>query len=294
MFLVGGGLEEKRIHTEALARQSLALHTLVHGPMEESRTKIFKWPDVDEGTFGRFAQFIYTGNYPPPSPVGLKKKAPGLVLTETERSSVDAPVPEAEISYFGFSVAPVEPVEPLPAVDYTDEDYESYRFNYSGKKSKKGKKSEPEPAEKKNEFSNLKYIAPSSNRYEELCRIPSKQDQGEDYTTVFLGHAQLYMLADKWFIAPLKNLVLKKLHTTLSKFVPFEARYGDIAQLVRYTYDNTPCRKGGMDALRELVIKYVAYEVPKMLYSRCGSDLLEEIGPFARDITPMIMRRAGI
>ena len=80
---------------------------------------------------------------------------------------------------------------------------------------------------------------------------------------------------------------------TLCKFSLYEARYGDVVELVRYTYKNTPSRTP-RDSLRELVTYYVAYEAKQVAGSEQGLDLVEEIGSFARDLLSMVLERVGL
>jgi hypothetical protein len=54
------------IHTALVAEQSPTLRNLVVGFMEEAQTGTAVWEDTDEGTFARFAQFVYTGDYTQP------------------------------------------------------------------------------------------------------------------------------------------------------------------------------------------------------------------------------------
>ena len=51
------------VHEAVLAEQSPALAALMRGEMAESAAGESRWMDVDKGTFVRFAQFAYTGDY---------------------------------------------------------------------------------------------------------------------------------------------------------------------------------------------------------------------------------------
>ncbi len=55
------------IHASLVAEQSPALRSLLSGCMEEAQTGTVIWEEVDENTFARFTQFMYTGDYSPPS-----------------------------------------------------------------------------------------------------------------------------------------------------------------------------------------------------------------------------------
>lgn len=62
-FIVGADEVPIVVHETAFADQSSALPTLMRGMMSESLAGEAKWKDVDIGTFIRFAQFAYTGDY---------------------------------------------------------------------------------------------------------------------------------------------------------------------------------------------------------------------------------------
>lgn len=63
------------IHTGLVAIQSTALNTLINNVTKGSTGGEVIWEDVDEHTFARFAQFLYSGNYAAPSGSGGPKKA---------------------------------------------------------------------------------------------------------------------------------------------------------------------------------------------------------------------------
>ncbi len=91
----------------------------------------------------------------------------------------------------------------------------------------------------------------------------------------------------------LKTLSLHKLHKTLVTFTPYSARLGDVAELVRYTYEHTPDFAHEMDDLRSLVTDYLTCEVTNLIRSPEFDQLLEQGGPFARDLVHMMMKRIG-
>jgi len=139
-------------------------------------------------------------------------------------------------------------------------------------------------------FDDLVYTVPPSSSFADICKIRPNETSAEDYSPVFLGHARLYVFSEKWDIQPLKALVLHKLHAILRAYTPYEARYGDAVELIRYTYENTPCRKR-MDRLRELVTQYVAHETIQIAGSKPCLSLVEDGGPFARDLLSMVLEK---
>jgi hypothetical protein len=115
----------------------------------------------------------------------------------------------------------------------------------------------------------------------------------ENYTPVFLGHARLYVFAEKYGISTLRTLTLSKLHQTLVYFTLFDERIGDIIALVRYAYsnDNTPDHEGEkVDSLRRLVAQYIVRESMTFGNTEEFRSLLEEGGPFVRDLWSLMWK----
>ena len=139
-------------------------------------------------------------------------------------------------------------------------------------------------------FQDLKFPPPISYDLAKTHQPRPNENPAEDYTPVFLGHAKLYVFAEKYGIDPLKKLALHKLHGTLCQYTPYEARHIDVVELVRYVYDNTPSRKA-MDKLRRMVTHYVAYQAKQIACSEPCLSLVEDGGPFARDVLSMVLER---
>lgn len=281
------------IHTALVAKQSPALNSLVSGSMEEAQTKMAIWEDVDEETFGLFAQFAYTGDYTPPS----------FVKGSSRRSSIGD-----------------EPNGKLPAVtaygrQILAEAEENDYFSSSKRDKKKKKRAStfgwgdflneepapeprppspavPEPSPplvSRPDFHNRTYplLTPTT-----ATAPRPNESSSEDYTPVFLSHARLYVFAETYDIPPLQTLALSKLHRTLCTFTLYAARYGDIIALARYVYANTPSRRV-MDPLREMLVQYIAFEATSV--ARCAQcmELVEENGSFASDLLRMLLERVA-
>ena len=71
-----------------------------------------------------------------------------------------------------------------------------------------------------------------------------------------------------------RRFCLHKLHATLCEYKRYEARYADVVELIRYTYERTPCRKR-IDGLKELVTQYVAQEQIQIACSEPCLELVE-------------------
>ncbi|MCJ1392038.1 hypothetical protein MMC18_004905 [Xylographa bjoerkii] len=268
------------IHSALVAEQSPALRSLVTGNMEEARTGHVTWDDVDEETFARFAQFVYTGDYSPASHILLE---PDIhVPPESEDNAIR--IPEVE--------PPSE--EPIQDVLYDTPVVEDRWEGFGGiKKSKKSEKKPHKSSAKRLSFHDRKYPLPASSTCPaERCMARANTSALEDYTSVFLGHASLYTFAEKYDVEALRSVVLNKLHATLCVFTPYEARYGDILELLQFTYKKTPTR-AQLDPLRELVTQYIAYEAKEVIHTERCMSLVEEGGELARDLFAMLLIRVA-
>ncbi|KAL1881282.1 hypothetical protein Daus18300_001134 [Diaporthe australafricana] len=99
----------------------------------------------------------------------------------------------------------------------------------------------------------------------------------EDYTGVFLCHAKLYVLGDKYDIPPLKQLSLHRLHATLKEFILYPSRMNDIATLTKYIFENTVPD----DKIREMLTLYYACIVEDARKHDGLKSLVDEIPDFA-------------
>ncbi|KAB8272911.1 hypothetical protein BDV30DRAFT_227105 [Aspergillus minisclerotigenes] len=106
----------------------------------------------------------------------------------------------------------------------------------------------------------------------------------EDSTPVFLGHAKLYILADKYCILPLADLVLFKLETTLAQFNLCEDNISDVTELIRFSYQWTRPN----DTLRSLITTYVASVLGQIGENTEFQELLMDGGFFVLDLCQMM------
>jgi hypothetical protein len=62
-FLIGPSKKTIYVHAGLVAQHSSSLGALVNGPMTEAREKCAFLEDIDEDTFMRFIEYLYTDNY---------------------------------------------------------------------------------------------------------------------------------------------------------------------------------------------------------------------------------------
>lgn len=285
------------IHTALVAKQSSALKSLVSGSMEEAQTKTAIWEDVDEETFGLYAQFVYTGDYTPPSHVIEYVRVPRSRSASPPAATAEPTEPEIAFDLDDFDAKPPD----SPLEEELDIEVDVYRRSRYVSKKKKGKQAaylECKPVA----LEVIEVPKPSRIRFHDLSysildlSLPTSPRANarpfQNFTPVFLGHARLYVFAEKYDIPALQTLALYKLHRTLCIFTLYAARYGDIVELARYVYANTPSRPV-MDPLREMLVQYIAYEATSV--ARCAQcrELVEENGSFASDLLRMVLERVA-
>ncbi|KAM5462378.1 hypothetical protein MauCBS54593_007997 [Microsporum audouinii] len=276
------------VHSEAVARQSPTLDTLINGGLVETHSRTVAWPDVDVDTFVRFCEFCFLSDYSPPScsEDTSTDEAKADILEDTRANREDvSPEPLEALAVEAPAEEPPmeEPPMEEPLVDETME------WGFSSRK--KGKKKLPKPPKprlffKDKEYSLPPYLAQAAEQFKPFSNVSASQD----FTPVFLGHARLYVLADKYGIEPLKELVLYKLYTTLKGFTIFSKRAGDIIQLIKFTYENTPENTWAED-LRTLVTHYVASKLDDLAMNSEFHQVLDEGGDFVTDFWKLVWRR---
>lgn len=109
---------------------------------------------------------------------------------------------------------------------------------------------------------------------------------------VFLGHAQLYVSADKYCINDLKSLVLHKLHAILDGYKAVPSNMLAIVELIRFVFnnENTADLENDVEPLRGLLGHYAASQLDAIKASGLFRDLLEDGGPFVSLFWSIIQR----
>ncbi|TAQ86314.1 hypothetical protein B7494_g5361 [Chlorociboria aeruginascens] len=286
VFIVGENQAAFTAHAAIIAKQSKALDVLINGSMGEASEGKAIIKDIEEDTFMRFCQFAYTGDYTTPDFTHIPTTELPYIADRDE--PVVEPVVELELE--------PEPVEEEPAPEPEPEPEPVDGFDSWGLGSRKVKK-QKKPSKGillRQKLGNLVYDTETSRTvFTARCEVRQNSNPTEDYTRVFLGHAQLYVFAEQWGIDVLKTLALSKLHKTLTSFTLYEVRRPDIVELLRYTFsnDHTPDRVGAVDDLRSLVMLYTACEVESLVQCPEFLSLVGEGGQLAQNLVQMLMKR---
>ncbi|CAG7993643.1 unnamed protein product [Penicillium salamii] len=295
-FTVGAEKQEITVHSSALAGLSPALDALMNGEMIEAKTRHVDWSEVDVDTFVRLCEFAYFRNYTPPisrliegrSPLETAKSTKKKEKYKKRRSnvfwddSIPEPTPEPEPEPESISEPAPEPIEPSDEEPRPEEICDDPEIAYKERSVWTG--------QLRDKFTSSLVIPDTeSNLLETSFTPPRITGSWEDFYPVFLEQAKLYVLADKYGIESLRRLVLCKLHQTLSSFKLYETGVGTVIEFVRFVYSNTPPNIGSeVDAMRNLVTRYVVSVLGQIGETECFQDLLEDGGPFVADFWRII------
>jgi len=261
--------------------------------MLEAQTGCVIWKHVGKGTFERFVQFAYTGDYSIPTPA-VRKEAGGSWKTGTippddgfgwgvlapakskKSKKKDKVVAVVKDAFHGDAAEP-EPPEPHAEHSIASGyDVESWSFGLPTA-----------------DFQSLQYpLITLRNRYANTCEPSESFLTNRSYSNVFLAHASLYVLGDYQLIDSLKRLALYKLHKTLCKFQHNNENAQDIVDLAKYAYSEEGKGSGeGIGELRSLVCQYMAQNAVGLSVDDKFMGLLGEGGQFVKDFFKFELQR---
>lgn len=292
-FLIGPDKKTFYVHTDLVVQHSSTLAALVSGGMAEAKESCAFLEDVDEGTFVRFVEYMYTNDYSVPDPVIVQMAS------------------DSTFENGQHGIEETAAAQPTP----THEDDWSFGMMSSKKDKKRMKKAskgnpwymEEEPVQEAaipvddpseypqreckkdrlwSEFTEKAHV-----RHREPWEPRQNTESCEDYTQVFLCHARLYVFSDRYCIEPLQELTMQKLQLTLSTFILFKERVSDITELVQHTYAHTMEHEEGIDKLRSLVMDYVICQLEAIVKDKNFITMLQEPGALAKDLVLKSLRR---
>jgi hypothetical protein len=126
-----------------------------------------------------------------------------------------------------------------------------------------------------------------------------------DYAALFLCHAQLYILGDKYNVSPLKTVASERLSRSFRHYECAELPSADFPNLVRYVFEHTPeritceveCRPGqgrhtpSGDILQRICVHFAANNFESLILSSGFNHLLREGGLFVEMFFAQVAER---
>ncbi|RAH67968.1 uncharacterized protein BO66DRAFT_413176 [Aspergillus aculeatinus CBS 121060] len=252
-FIIGKAKKEITVHAQALASLSSTLDKLINGEMIEAKTRWVDWSEVtDEATFLRLCEYAYVRDYTPP-PCSYREVKPLSVPVSKSPEPIeeifDPPVNASNTAIFDGYILPRKNPKKMRWLRRLF-DFDKFKEQHWH-----------------DDFRVNKY-APKGNSHPR-----------EDFTDVFVGHVELYILADRYGVLQLKELVKYKLAATLTQFTLCQHNVIDLVEPIQLLYQNT--LPG--DALRALIVGYVLSVLDQIGASADFQKLLAEGGEFVLD-----------
>jgi hypothetical protein len=267
--------------------------------MRESQERLASIPDVDEATFARFAEFVYTGDYNTPQPVRRQEVLKRVQGSETNDN-------RDNMHEVGYQKAPTEPEpEPEPTYDapqaseeYIESDpWGGFALSTKDKKRRKQRESAIAVIDKRPSSKlpglNLDVAIESPLPTSSSIRYHDSTDRN-DYTGVFFCHAKLYVLAEKHGIGRLKKLSSDRLNKSFIHYEQAPEPSADIPGLLRYVFEHTPERQTWhmgeqtthspsdlrTDTLQNICVRFAANNTETLVLSPAFHSLLRDGGSF--------------
>ncbi|KAK7752186.1 hypothetical protein SLS62_005930 [Diatrype stigma] len=330
-FIIGPEQKEFLVYSGAITSLSRPLNRLLTGHMKEALEGRVVWDDIDEGTFVRFLQWAYTGDYTDLDPEIEIQHEPSLSgasvssvpgqTDETEGPVIedsDAQLPAEELGTEPKTERPVA----LTSVEASSLSYMAQLYEEVGC-SKCYWSHHPgfDRTECRN-CNGIFYLGHCPNcpyKYSNrcmMCDTPVTQEQMaaqficmspgppgrchlearknvkeyEGYSEIFLSHARLYVLADKYDIPRLLDLAIYKLWATLKDFKPYPRHFDDIATLILYAF----CAFSEMaegNKMCDMLVLYSACIFKEFQNARAFKHLVEEAPLFAYGLMRKVSER---
>ncbi|RYO96420.1 hypothetical protein DL764_007468 [Monosporascus ibericus] len=288
-FVIGPEKKEFLVHEYAVSSLSKPLDRLLNGQMKEATEGRVVWDDMDEAAFVRFIQWAYSGSYTDPEPVIFTdssviatstaedgKVAKNATATAGAGSSVTIALEEDAESVVSFVHRPscslCYPTVPI----------------YPSSRRPKCEKC-PDPRKKRqmvNGFISSSLYACSTHS------SPPRQNKkyDENYALVFLAHARLYVMADKYDLPQLSELALHKLWATLKIFTPYPSRLGDIVCMITYAFHSFSESAEG-DKMCDMLVHYSGCIYENLTANDGFKTLVEEYPLFTHGLMKKIAER---
>ena len=263
---------------------------MINGHLSEAQQGFANLEDVDEETFVRFVHWAYNKDYPAPehtlaeisgetSTQRPTREPPKVVRLEESSSETSIRRPTRERGR-GVTFERSERVIYVPEWPHQNVQNTHGRVSWN---------------ESLRESFIILYDS-SSRGYPVDTSMPRPRVNNapeEDYSKVFLGHARVYVFAEKYDIQSLKTLALRKLHKTLSELRLFPKRVGDITKLLEYVYANTPEAVEGTEDIRAMLAHYVGCEMEMLMKDGEFKDLMLHNGDMLGDVLKTFASRAS-
>ncbi|KAK6527511.1 hypothetical protein TWF694_004494 [Orbilia ellipsospora] len=285
-FIIGPARKKFFVNANLISVSSPVLEALMKGKFREANQKEAFLEDVEEDTFVRFVEYAWTGTYTPPPPLYLVESA-GARENEEKMPALAVEQPpsiwEARSAASSLERSPTESPESPPVNPIHNLLMGPAAAKPCFSRNKLGTSQIARLAP----FQDLVYREPH-NRIRPPPTSKNFSD-AQDFSGIFLCHAQLYVFGDKYNAEDLKGFSAHRLHQTLATFTLFPGRVCDIVVLVQYIFDHT--LDSPDEPLRRMISNYCAWNIILFSKDKGFLEFYEAGGPFTRDVLICLTRR---
>lgn len=290
------------IHKSLVARKSKVLEAKMEDERHYMSKRKASIADTDARTFGRFVEFVYTGDYNPALPL-----QPNMDQTSDYQGNHEVPEPVDDTLDSDLLVAaPQErkieesvaiPEEAAPT-EFAGEDRWSNVAQSSFKKKSKRRRSTklintPEAVDKTadlfapispDDISSPTTTIDVTSTISTASEIMRSADWTLDYLPLLLSHAELYVFAKAYEIRDLQKLTARRLDEALEAFEFSTPCATNIASLVEYVYQPTLEMDVDTGILKTIVVNFIARNVQSLIHSESFKTLIEKGGSLGLEI----------
>lgn len=283
------------MHSKAVAATSRAFDGLVNGGMSEAQTRSAEFRDVDPETFVRFLEYAYRHDYTDPlwtETQDTPSNGNGLKASDMfgTRSDQELIMPDDNSTQQATEAGAVSTWGTWTNSRSAPSGFGAMPSSFDTRPTTKSlKKLSKYKTGSRAAFERREYAFPGPNAITPLRNLDSTSPS-RTFAPIFLAHARLYTLAHMYFVDPLRDIALHRLHRALVDFHLHPERLGDVVELARYAYEHGEDRTedGKIDAMRDLVVNYVACEMKVLGKHAEFRNLMDGGGEFPGDFFDIV------
>jgi hypothetical protein len=265
VFLVGPTSKRLTVHAALVKELSKPLDRLINnGAMKESNEKVAMLQYVSVETFSYFAEYCYTKNYR----ASPQNSAEGDVLDEDDINFVKAMRKKNFVKSYCR----------CHNRGYYTGSYISGGQLYCESCDLQKKSKDGTTSKLWNEFKDKKFGSIDLS-HDDLRKHLDNMRPRDEIAADIIQHAKLFVFADQYLVQPLKDLCIHKLHRDLLEYDIEVNGVAEIADLLAYTYNNTPPEldgKGSGFELRDLVMTFAACKAEVLVDDAAFITMMED------------------
>ncbi|KAL9615062.1 MAG: hypothetical protein Q9167_000485 [Letrouitia subvulpina] len=286
IFEILAGFSRKSFfaHAAVLAK-SERIQKQIEGNWKDTLQHKLVWDNWSEDIVNIFLEWLYTGDYKCPFPVGISPSSQSSEESHAEDQDISTDQ-EVNQELYAEETLPEPPLEPsLEPFDPVEE----------------AKCAEPKPPDRP--LTPLSDLTWSGDR---SIQTTSQAEEFKlwsgfsiwkptmlDYEDTLMTHAKLYVMADYFLLSELQNLTLHRLRSsllTLEPLIPESQQMSNVVHLIDYVYEHTVEPIIGENPMRRLVSQYAALQFTNFKGDGIRQ-LLAKGGDFVPDLMEKYVRR---